>query len=385
MKYNQQIVATATAVLASTNVLFAAIPATAQLQQEKINRVAPTVKLNQTPGQQSLSRHIWDVSTLVFSGDAKKLISGSFDETIQIWDLNQGKLTYSLPGHRDGVNVVVLTPDGKTLISAGGAAQTNTDKGINVWDIGNIDKSVRIEKRKKNQRVRPIQRVKKIRTLAGHSQGITALALSPDGKTLFSASYDKTIKQWDLTTGQLVRSLANHGSWIRAIAVSDDGKTLVSGGGSLNDNSDTKVRVWNLETGQVTQTLEGTPDSIGFVGYTADKQKIIAGSETTINIWDGNNYKLSQTIQSPSPEGFKSFAINPNSQTLATTSLNGAVNIWNLNNGKMSRTIVPAARNQNFDRLYPSAILFSPDGNQLAVGHGGGAELKNFPIDIRKL
>jgi WD40 repeat protein len=83
----------------------------------------------------SLKAHIWNVSAIAFSPDGQNLISGSFDQTIRIWDIKTRKIKATLDGHDDGVNAVAISPDGKIIVSAGGAAQRDTDKKIKLWGV----------------------------------------------------------------------------------------------------------------------------------------------------------------------------------------------------------------------------------------------------------
>ncbi|RMZ90383.1 hypothetical protein DV736_g2368, partial [Chaetothyriales sp. CBS 134916] len=78
-----------------------------------------------------------------------------------------------------------------------------------------------------------------IQTLAGHSNSVTAVAFSPDSKQIASGSYDKTIKLWDTTTGNLQKTLAGHSDWVRAVAFSPDGKQIVSG------SDDKTIKLWD--------------------------------------------------------------------------------------------------------------------------------------------
>jgi hypothetical protein len=75
------------------------------------------------------------------------------------------------------------------------------------------------------------------RTLTGHTDEVYSVALSADGQTLASGSSDKTIKVWNLSTGQAVRTLTDHTDAVISVAISADGQTLVSG------SSDTTVKV----------------------------------------------------------------------------------------------------------------------------------------------
>ena len=119
----------------------------------------------------TLFGHTKDVSSLALSGDGKRLVSGSGDKTIKVWDVEAGKETLTLRGHTDGVTSLALSPDGKRLFSA------SKDGTIKVWDTATG---------------------KEIATLRDHTGGVTCLALDRDGERLFSGSQDQTIKVWRL-------------------------------------------------------------------------------------------------------------------------------------------------------------------------------------------
>src|SRR5205823_3383662 len=83
----------------------------------------------------------------------------------------------------------------------------------------------------------------------GHSDGVNAVAFSPDGRTLASGSDDKKIKLWDVATGIQLRSLEGHTSQVSAVTFSPDGKTLASG------SADAQTKLWNLKSGQELASL----------------------------------------------------------------------------------------------------------------------------------
>ena len=83
-----------------------------------------------------------------------------------------------------------------------------------------------------------------VATLRGHTEAVSSVAFSPDGKRLASASTDGKVKVWDSQTGQETLSLKGHTHWVHSVVFSPDGKRLVSA------SHDLTVAVWNAATGQ---------------------------------------------------------------------------------------------------------------------------------------
>ncbi|WP_375467918.1 AAA-like domain-containing protein, partial [uncultured Nostoc sp.] len=172
--------------------------------------------------QNCLEGHRDSINSIVFSPDGKTLASASDDKTIKLWNLDTGKEITTLRGHSDSVISVVFSPDGKTLASA------SRDKTIKLW---NLDTG------------------KEITTLRGHSDSVISVVFSPDGKTLASASADKTIKLWNLDTRKEITTLRGHSDWLNSVVFSPDGKTLASASG------DKTIKLWNLDTRKEITTL----------------------------------------------------------------------------------------------------------------------------------
>ncbi|MGB3548075.1 MAG: hypothetical protein WBA17_13955, partial [Saprospiraceae bacterium] len=104
----------------------------------------------------------------------------------------------------------------------------------------------------------------------GHSSGVNVVAVSPDGEKVISGSYDKTIKVWDITTGEQLLSLSGHSSFVKAVVVSLDGEKVISG------SDDKTVKVWDITTGELINSFTGD-SSIECCTITPDSSTIIAG------------------------------------------------------------------------------------------------------------
>ena len=88
-------------------------------------------------------------------------------------------------------------------------------------------------------------------TLEGHKESITSVGITSGGKRAVSGSSDKTLRVWDLESGQCLKTLEGHTDDVRSVSITPDGKRAVSG------SSDKTLRVWDLESGQCLRTLEG--------------------------------------------------------------------------------------------------------------------------------
>jgi WD40 repeat protein len=120
-----------------------------------------------------------------------------------------------------------------------------------------------------------------IRTLTGHSESVTAVAITPDGLQAVSASEDETLKVWDLARGQELHTLTGHSNSVNAVAITPDGFQAVSA------SEDKTLKVWDLARGQELHTLTGHSRSVSAVAITPDgKQAVSASEDKTLKLWD---------------------------------------------------------------------------------------------------
>jgi WD40 repeat protein len=120
-----------------------------------------------------------------------------------------------------------------------------------------------------------------IRTLQGHTKPVLAVALSSDGRRAVSGSSDKTLRVWDLESGQTLRTLQGHTSGVLAVALTSDGRRAVSG------SYDNALRVWDLESGQALHTLQGHTHEVAAAALTSDGRHAVSGSwDYTLRVWN---------------------------------------------------------------------------------------------------
>ncbi|KAJ4859826.1 WD domain, g-beta repeat domain-containing protein [Trichoderma breve] len=189
-------------------------------------------------------------------------------------------------------------------------------------------------------------------TLEGHSGYVNAVALSPDGKTITSASNDRTIRLWDATIGTFRQKLEGHGEWVRAIAFSPDGKMLASA------SNDHMVRLWDVTTGSF-QKLEGHSAWVRAVVFSPDGSTIASASnDRTIRLWNAATGMFRQKLEGHSGWAY-AVAFSPDSITLASASFDHTVRVWDTSRGVLQQTL-------KGHRGPTRAVGFSPDGKTLA-------------------
>lgn len=178
------------------------------------------------------------------------------------------------------------------------------------------------------------------KSLSGHEDAILSVGISPDGQTLVSGSYDKTIKVWDRNNGKELRTLTGHSNRIWQIAVSPDGQNIASG------STDATIKIWNLGSGKLLQTINngdsGANSSVSSIAFSPDNQILASGGyepqRNIIKIWDKNTGKEVRSLTGHT-NYVNSVAFSADGKTLASGSSDRTVKLWNPNTGELLRTL----------------------------------------------
>ena len=208
---------------------------------------------------------------------------------------------------------------------------------------GSYDKTIRLWN---------VQTGTHLRTLIGHTDRIYSVVFSPDGRTLASGSYDKTIRLWNVQTGTHLRALTGHRGSVYSVVFSPDGAMMASGSG------DGTIRLWSAQTGIYLRTLTGHTAAVNSISFRSDGQMLASGSyDGVLRLWEIHTgrhiHKLSGHISS--------VVFSPDGQTLASGSLDKTIRLWDVDVGRHIRILIGHTRSVN-------SISFSSDGQTLASG-----------------
>jgi WD40 repeat protein/tetratricopeptide (TPR) repeat protein len=357
---------------------------------------------------ETLEGHSDGVMQVSFNPTRDELASASEDKTIKIWSLHRKLDEYRLTDHRNRVENVSFSPDGRMVATA------SRDCTVKLWNVDGTLLTTLVDNSNTNLQnvkadcearashsdfvlassfspngelvatasrdctvklwkidgtlVRTFQdsELKRSREALGetcvarpsHNDYVLGLSFSPNGRSIATASRDKTIKIWSLE-GQLLNTLRSHTERVNSVSFSPNGELLVSGG------DDQTVRLWNRD-GALLRTIEkqenydaGHNSYVTGVVFSPDGRTLAsAGWDNTVKLWDLEGTLLKEFSDSDS---VTSVSFSPQGQVLAVGSWDGTVKLWSVLDG----TLIKSLQGHESGVL---SVSFSPDGRTIASG-----------------
>ena len=347
-----------------------AVPPSGRAKSSPVREATPSI----------LTGHTDAVGSVAFSPDGNRIVSGSEDNTIRIWDTSLGNelRRFGPESHWFGVQSVAFSPDGEWIVSVIG------NDGIRIWDA-NSGESFRLcvneytpmsasfspDGRRivsaESRYVRiwdAIRRTEAGRCVghgsAGLSEIVYSAAFSPDGR-IVTAGADWTIRLWDpgtsvpagilialpdgrqvptdgYTAKEIWRIDADAGP-IFSVAFSPDGHSVLSASGDNTTapvGNAATVRLWDATTGSESRRFQGHTGSVRSVAFSRDGRHILSGgSDKTVRLWDSATGVELRRLEGHE-EGITSVAFSPDGRHVISASFDSTIRLWDIERDRVS-------------------------------------------------
>ena len=324
-----------------------------------------------SPRTISLSGHAREVTALALSPDARRLASGSADQTVRLWDPAARKEVLRIDDEHGAIGALAFSPDGLRLVAG-------TARGaLSVWDAqdgrrlrilhghrGAIH-DLRFEgdllESLGDDGLRRWRIAGEPDVLTHHRQPVAerptsyvyGVSFSPDGRRLATAAWDGKVAVVDLVTGALERTFELPGEYLRDVRWSPDGRFLVSG--------HNRLARWNAETGEAEATVD-LARGIECIAYLPDGTRLVTGGTTgALEVRDAESLEVVETWVGPGGSIYD-LSIDARGERVATISSGGHVAVRSLADGRVVWQEVAHIAGPC------GAVAFSPDGHSLLSG-----------------
>lgn len=293
--------------------------------------LSPTVELGKAP---------W-IEAMTFSRNWRSLAIGRKGGTVDVYEMQFGRLVHEIEAHAQLVTSLEFTPDGSRLLSGG------DDRVLRLWDVntGGIIKEVGQFKLAPvcavgispdgrhlaaahsdgSVRLFDAEAGSEVRVWSEHFGPVNSLSYCPMGTHFVSAGDDGTIRLWDADNKESLLILRGHEGWISSVRVSPNGSIIASGG---FDNS---VRIWGADAGQARFVLHGHTRQVTSVSFSCDGSLLASSSDDgTVRLWDVGNGSPLGVLRSSLVGGVRTVGFVRGGKVVVAGGEPGCLQFWNV-------------------------------------------------------
>ncbi|GAA5908008.1 hypothetical protein JCM8208_004022 [Rhodotorula glutinis] len=280
--------------------------------------------------------------------DERKVVSGSRDQTVRIWDLASGTTTATLKGHEG--SVLCLQYDDKILVTG------SSDSRVIVWDLVGDPATGR-------------GRHEIVRTLVGHSMGVLDLCF--DDKWIVSCSKDTKTRVWNRSTGELYRVLHGHRGPVNAVQLHGD-RVLTASGDAL-------MKLWDVHTGMTLRTFTGHSRGLACVNWgPSGKEFVSSSNDKTIKLWNADTGECIRTFTGHS-DLVRGLAWDERSRRIVSGGYDHTTRVWDAETGEELHRF-RSHSSLVFDVAFSASAIVSSshDKRILVMDFGVGLDVSKF-------
>jgi WD40 repeat protein len=296
------------------------------------------------------------IGAVAITPDGKRIISGAWDGTLKVWDLEKCLLSAPVIGHTHPVHAVAITPDRQRAISA------SSDGTVKTWNLQNgtelstqnIQYSQKIiafvfnegktqgisasssmktlnlgdlETGKLN--LWDLERGNQLKTFIGHEGWVAAVAVTSDRQKIISGASDQTLKIWDIQSGTELHTLKGHSKYVQAVTITPNGHCAISA------SDDCTLKVWEIESGKELHTLKGHEDRVWALAVTPDGKKVVSASwDSTLKVWDLTSGRELHTLKGHRGQVI-AVSVTYDGLKAISASSDRTLKIWDLEEGRI--------------------------------------------------
>eukprot|EP00306_Pavlova_sp_CCMP459_P002597 CAMPEP_0185169254 /NCGR_PEP_ID=MMETSP1139-20130426/17026_1 /TAXON_ID=298111 /ORGANISM="Pavlova sp., Strain CCMP459" /LENGTH=411 /DNA_ID=CAMNT_0027734783 /DNA_START=8 /DNA_END=1244 /DNA_ORIENTATION=+ len=291
--------------------------------------------------KRALKGHSHFIQDVTISSDGQFALSGSWDGTLRLWDINSGATTRRFVSHEKDVLAVAFSADNRQIVSG------SRDRTIKLWNtLGECKYTIQED---------------------GHTEWVSCVRFSPSASNplIVSCGWDKVVKVWNLTNCKLRTNLVGHTGYLNTVTVSPDGSLCASGG------KDGTAMLWDLNEGKHLYSLEAGA-VINALVFSPNRYWLCAATEANIKIWDLESKSIVDELKPDFPplgkKAMEAYCISlcwsPDGSTLYSGYTDGQIRVWQVG---LVKATAPGRLPPPLVLVLLSVCACVPSGSRLAA------------------